>query len=35
MSGIWLVLPPGAGLRTMFRLSDTVDHHDGEQPSPE
>ncbi len=25
-------LPDGGGLRTMFRLSDTVDYHDGEQP---
>ena len=25
-------LPPGEGLRAMFRLSDTVDYHDGEQP---
>ena len=25
-------LPPGAGLRAMFRLSDTVDYHEGEQP---
>ena len=24
-------LPPGAGLRAMFRLSDTVDYHDGER----
>jgi uncharacterized cupin superfamily protein len=24
-------LPPGASLRAMFRLSDTVDYHDGEQ----
>ena len=27
-------LPDGGGLRTMFRLSDTVDYHDGEQPPP-
>jgi uncharacterized cupin superfamily protein len=25
-------LPQGGGLRTMFRLADTVDYHDGEQP---
>jgi hypothetical protein len=25
-------LPPGAGLRAMFRLSDTVDYYEGEQP---
>jgi uncharacterized cupin superfamily protein len=25
-------LPDGGGLRAMFRLSDTVDYHDGEQP---
>ena len=25
-------LPRGQGLRAMFRLSDTVDYHDGEQP---
>lgn len=25
-------LPEGGGLRTMFRLADTVDYHDGEQP---
>jgi uncharacterized cupin superfamily protein len=25
-------LPEGGGLRAMFRLSDTVDYHDGEQP---
>jgi uncharacterized cupin superfamily protein len=24
--------PHGGGLRAMFRLSDTVDYHDGEQP---
>lgn len=24
--------PDGGGLRAMFRLSDTVDYHDGEQP---
>ena len=24
-------LPDGGGLRAMFRLSDTVDYHDGEQ----
>jgi uncharacterized cupin superfamily protein len=27
-------LPGGAGLRAMFRLSDTVDYHEGEQPPP-
>ncbi len=27
-------LPEGGGLRTMFRLSDVVDYHDGEQPPP-
>jgi uncharacterized cupin superfamily protein len=25
-------LPEGGGLRTMFRIADTVDYHDGEQP---
>jgi uncharacterized cupin superfamily protein len=25
-------LPEGGGLRTMFRLADTVDYHEGEQP---
>jgi uncharacterized cupin superfamily protein len=25
-------LPDGSGLRTMFRLADTVDYHEGEQP---
>jgi uncharacterized cupin superfamily protein len=25
-------LPDGGGLRTMFRLADTVDYHEGEQP---
>jgi uncharacterized cupin superfamily protein len=25
-------LPQGGGLRAMFRLADTVDYHDGEQP---
>ena len=25
-------LPGGGGLRTMFRVADTVDYHDGEQP---
>jgi hypothetical protein len=25
-------LPPGASPRAMFRLSDTVDYHEGEQP---
>jgi uncharacterized cupin superfamily protein len=25
-------LPEGGGLRAMFRLGDTVDYHDGEQP---
>ena len=25
-------LPDGGGLRTMFRLADTVDYYDGEQP---
>ncbi len=25
-------LPAGGGLRAMFRLSDTVDYHEGEQP---
>ncbi len=25
-------LPNGGGLRAMFRLADTVDYHDGEQP---
>jgi len=25
-------LPSGSGLRAMFRLSDTVEYHDGEQP---
>ena len=25
-------LPDGGGLRTMFRLGDTVDYHEGEQP---
>jgi uncharacterized cupin superfamily protein len=25
-------LPQGGGLRAMFRLTDTVDYHDGEQP---
>jgi uncharacterized cupin superfamily protein len=25
-------LPQGGGLRTMFRLADTVDYHEGEQP---
>ncbi|HSZ13077.1 MAG TPA: cupin domain-containing protein [Solirubrobacteraceae bacterium] len=25
-------LPDGGGLRAMFRLGDTVDYHDGEQP---
>ncbi|MGD0454984.1 MAG: cupin, partial [Solirubrobacteraceae bacterium] len=25
-------LPDGGGLRALFRLSDTVDYHDGEQP---
>jgi uncharacterized cupin superfamily protein len=25
-------LPAGAGLRAMFRLGDTVDYHEGEQP---
>jgi uncharacterized cupin superfamily protein len=25
-------LPDGGGLRTMFRMSDTVDYHEGEQP---
>ena len=24
-------LPEGGGLRAMFRLTDTVDYHDGEQ----
>jgi uncharacterized cupin superfamily protein len=28
-------LPEGGGLRTMFRLTDTVDYHDGEQPPTE
>jgi len=27
-------LPDGGGLRAMFRISDTVDYHDGEQPPP-
>jgi uncharacterized cupin superfamily protein len=27
-------LPEGGGLRAMFRLGDTVDYHDGEQPPP-
>jgi uncharacterized cupin superfamily protein len=27
-------LPQGKGLWTMFRLADTVDYHDGEQPPP-
>lgn len=27
-------LPDGGGLRAMFRMSDTVDYHDGEQPPP-
>jgi uncharacterized cupin superfamily protein len=27
-------LPDGAGLRAMFRMADTVDYHDGEQPPP-
>jgi uncharacterized cupin superfamily protein len=27
-------LPEGGGLRAMFRLSDVVDYHDGEQPPP-
>jgi len=25
-------LPEGGGLRTMFRIADTVDYHDGERP---
>jgi uncharacterized cupin superfamily protein len=25
-------LPQGGGLRTMFRIADTVDYHEGEQP---
>jgi len=25
-------LPEGGGLRAMFRMADTVDYHDGEQP---
>jgi uncharacterized cupin superfamily protein len=25
-------LPKGGGLRTMFRMADTVDYHEGEQP---
>jgi hypothetical protein len=25
-------LPRGGGLRTMFRIADTVDYHEGEQP---
>lgn len=25
-------VPQGGGLRAMFRLADTVDYHDGEQP---
>jgi uncharacterized cupin superfamily protein len=28
-------LPEGGGLRTMFRMADTVDYHDGEQPPAE
>ena len=28
-------LPPGEGLRAMFRLSDTVEYHDCEQPPAE
>jgi uncharacterized cupin superfamily protein len=28
-------LPQGGGLRTMFRIGDTVDYHDGEQPPTE
>jgi uncharacterized cupin superfamily protein len=28
-------LPQGGGLWAMFRLSDTVDYHDGEQPPGE
>jgi uncharacterized cupin superfamily protein len=28
-------LPEGGGLRAMFRLTDTVDYHDGEQPPGE
>jgi uncharacterized cupin superfamily protein len=27
-------LPRGGGLRAMFRLADTVDYHEGEQPPP-
>ncbi len=30
--GAYERLPQGGGLRAMFRLSDTVDYHDGEQP---
>jgi hypothetical protein len=25
-------LPQGGGLRTMFRMTDTVEYHEGEQP---
>lgn len=28
-------LPRGGGLKAMFRLSETVDYYDGEQPPPE
>lgn len=28
-------LPQGGGLRAMFRMQDTVDYHDGEQPPPD
>jgi hypothetical protein len=28
-------LAPGGGLKAMFRLSDTVEYHDGEQPPAE
>lgn len=28
-------LPDGGGLRAMFRMDDTVDYHDGEQPPDE
>jgi uncharacterized cupin superfamily protein len=30
--GAYERLPQGGGLRAMFRLADTVDYHDGEQP---
>jgi uncharacterized cupin superfamily protein len=30
--GAYERLPDGSGLRALFRLDDTVDYHDGEQP---